>query len=766
MKGAYILCIAILVTILLYVLAKYLPMHGVTMHAGAEGFETLQDKIQDRSNPLAAVTNPLQNPASSIGIPESIGASLQAMASSAFGTSTGSSMVTIGQEVAGPRIDNENSFLGMIQFCKAAGEVENPFNDQKFAENCGMCMTSGSLLTGETFNTPTGVIVYPEDKTKALADQKQNRYPFPRVIPSLKAASCVGASQGPNATPALAINEKEYTQFAKAAACATNASFGDGCGVCVPTKAWGYLDTSENGNPISISLFGKGTANVYVAGKQVVSGITLSESKASTSDLGPIAEGTVIDLEVVKGSMASPPYVYAAVQSKLADGTLYTLSADTFMETDTVSRHFVRHGTSKFFSSVNAFLPKLLPGVNASSMKISGPLPVTFIQEDNLAAYSCPSGPFVTQEASYTTMINDDPCTNPAGQGPGNYDDSCLRKTIVDAGCTSSGSWYSDPTTVAGNMDIATFKNWILGAMDSNGVGCTGVDSSTPCDPCRRNPTTIPSADCMKLLYTNQSAKTAIGTGYPNAKNTTDYTSLQGRVPQFCQPAGTLNPTTENGMAELVQMAAKGYAGKYGMEAVKDYLSDIYTKATNTNLNIHLDDSVGGSKTSWTKCFGLQVSNYDTGIPAAASGNAVVLAPFGGGPWGSWWFEGISIPISGKATDGIYWIHNSPGAITSYPANERVNFYKLYTNTVNSPVEATLYSFPDNSANVYINGKQISSERVVPVVLPPGENLIRYELANSGGPAGNLAFCIDRNGTVLFKTDSTWKVTPPGTQRI
>ena len=761
MKGAYILCIAILVTILLYVLIQ-----RPSMYAEAEGFETLQDKIQDRSNPLAAVTNPLQNPASSIGIPESIGASLQTMASSAFGTSTGSSMVTIGQEVAGPRIDNENSFLGMIQFCKTAGASDNPFNDPKFAANCGMCMTSGSLLTGETFKTPTGVIVYPDDKTKALADQKQNRYPFPRVIPSLKAATCVGASQGPNATPALAINEKEYAQFAKAAACASSSSFGNGCGVCVPTKAWGYLDTSENGNSISISLFGKGTASVYVAGKQVISGITLSDSKASTTDLGPIAEGTVLDLEVVKRSLASAPYVYAAVQSKLADGTLYTLSADTFMETDTVSRLFVRHGTSKFFSSINAFLPKLLPVVNATSMKISGPLPVTFIQEDNLAAYSCPSGPFVTQQASYTNMINDDPCTNPAGQGPGNYDDSCLRKTIVDAGCTSSGSWYSDPTSIAGNMDLATFKSWIMGAMGANGVGCTGVDSSTPCDPCRRNPTTIPTAECLKLLYTNQSAKTAIGSGYPNAKNTTDYTSLQGKVPQFCQPAGTLNPTTENGLAELVRMAANGYAGKYGMEAVKDYLSDIYTKATNTNLNIHLDDSVGGSKTSWTKCFGLKISNYEGGIPATASRNAVVLAPFGAGPWASWWFEGTTIPVKGQAAEGIYWIHNSPGAITTYPVNERVSFYKLYTNTSNSPIEATLYSFPDNSANAYINGKQISSDRVVPIVLPSGENLIQYDLVNGGGPAGHLAFCIDRNGTVLFKTDSTWKVTPPGAQRI
>ena len=747
MKGVYILCIAILCTILLYILLS---------RGAREGFETLQDKLQDRANPLAATTNPLQNPAAAIGIPESVGASLQNLASVAFGKPA-----SLDEPIPGPRIDNENSFLGMIQFCKTAGATTNPFNDTRFAENCGICMTSGSLLTGETFTTPTGILVYPEDKKQALAAKAKNGYPFPRVLPSLKSATCVGASLGEDATPAIALNATDYANYAKAAACAKSATFGNGCGVCVPTKTWSYTDTSANGNSISLTLAGAGNASVYVGGKQV-SAITLSD-KPSTKDLGPIPEGTVLEVAVDKGTLASPPYLYAAFQSVLPNGSRYTLSADKFMDKDSVSGNFVRHGTAKYFSSINAFLPKLLPGVRASAMKISGTLPVTFLQSDDLAAYSCSTGPFVTQQESYAAMVTDDPCAYPTGQAPGNYDDECLRKTILESGCTSSGLWYSDPSSIAGSMSLGDFKGWILGSKDVNGVGCTGVDTSTPCDPCIQNPTAIPTTECLKLLYTNQSAKTVIGSGYPSS-TVRDYTSLYGRVPQFCQPAGTLNPATQNGEAELLGVAKNGYNGKYGMEAVKDYLSDTYNKATNTHLNVHMDDAAGGSKTSWVKCFGLKVANYAGGIPASASGNAVVLAAYGGGPWGTAWFNGTTIPVS---TDGIYWISNTPGAIANYPINERVSYYKIFTNSTSSPINATFYSFADNSANVYINNTQISSDRVVSMTLPTGDSLIQMDVFNSGGPSGTFAFCVDDgNKAVLFKTDSSWRVTAPATQFI
>jgi len=689
------------------------------------------------------MTNPLENPASTIGIPESLGATLQKLASVGLNSPTQTT------PAVGPRIDNENSFLGMIQYCKnTAASSQTPFNDPTFNTNCGMCMTSGTLLTGETFTTPTGVVVYPDDKKSAFASKKTNRYPFPRAVPSLKAATCMGASLGSDATPVLALTAEEYEKYAKNSQCQTSATFGNGCGVCVPTKAWSFVDTTIQGNSLSVSVFGSGTAAVYIAGKKVVSGIALDATKASTSDLGPIAEGTLLEIEVLQTG-ASQPFLYAAFQSILPDGTPYTLSADRFMERDSVTGNFVRHGTSKYFKSINAFLPKLLPGGNAKSMKIGGPLPVTFIQADEFSAYSCPSGPFVTQQNSYNEMMTDDPCANPAGQGPGNYEDGCLRQVILKAGCTSSGSWYANPFDAAGSMDLTTFKNWITLAAATNGMGCTGVDTSTPCDPCLANPTAIPTVDCLKLLYSNQSHKTKLGSGYPGSISK-DYTSLQGKVPQFCQPAGLSNPANENGAADLLTAAKNGYNGKYGMEAVKDYLSDIYNKATNTNLNIRVNDSDGGSKTSWMKCFGLPIVNFHKGtIPD----NAINAIPD--------YEKSKPFIISGVSLDKVYWINNA--SAQNVKNNQNIFFYKTFTNTSDSPISAFLYkSNHDKFLNfIRLNGvpsrPSDSKGTIFSIVFPPGENVI--EVYETG--MGIFAVCVDTSNTILFNTDSSWMVTPP-----
>ena len=83
----------------------------------SEGFETLQDKLQDRTNPLAAQQNPLTNPAAPIGISETLGANLRKVAQAALNVPTKSASA----DPLSPRIDNENSFLGLVKFCKEKG---------------------------------------------------------------------------------------------------------------------------------------------------------------------------------------------------------------------------------------------------------------------------------------------------------------------------------------------------------------------------------------------------------------------------------------------------------------------------------------------------------------------------------------------------------------------------------------------------------------------------------------------------------------------
>ena len=76
----------------------------------------------------------------------------------------------LGLPNSGPRIDDSTSLLSMIDFCLEKGKMRNPFTDTTFAENCGMCMTTGTTLSGTKFtgSNGTGVVVYKADKDYSL----------------------------------------------------------------------------------------------------------------------------------------------------------------------------------------------------------------------------------------------------------------------------------------------------------------------------------------------------------------------------------------------------------------------------------------------------------------------------------------------------------------------------------------------------------------------------------------------------------------------
>jgi len=594
MKLVYTLLLGIAIILLFWLFNK------------KEGFETLQDKLQDRANPLAAISNPLQNPATAIGIPESVGSALRNMGLTAFNSKSNPTQAPVSQ-----RIDNENSFLGMIQFCKNNGSGENPFTDPKFNANCGVCMSSGTLLTGETFTTPTGVLVYPEDKKIALADKKANRYPFPHVVASLNAATCAGASMGPVSEAILAITEEDLKRFKRRAACEHKASFDakDGCAMCLSNKSWAYVDPTVEGPSVNLLLWGLGVASVKVGGKKIGSATTLDLTNVSTIELGPVLEGTNINVDVKQASgQVQNPYLYGAIQTILPSGNSYSLDIGKFLESDSVSNRFVRRGLPKSFDAIGKFLDKLMPATNKKNMSIHGSLPLTFIEEDNIASINCSDSPFVTSQDSYNEMVNDDPCTNPVGQAPGNYEDSCLRKAITEGGCSAAGTWYQEPSDAAGSMSLADFKRWLsteaskVNTDPDASMGCSGVDISTPCDAFVKNPKAVPDAKCMAFLYSNNSQSSYIGSAYPTSKS-----QAKGAY-NFCKTDGAANPTTPNGATLLSGIASSGYNGKYGLESIKNYLSDMFNKATNNNLNPLVEDALGGNKTSLLNCLNVVVT--------------------------------------------------------------------------------------------------------------------------------------------------------------
>lgn len=583
------------------------------MYNYSEGFESISDKVQDRVNTLAGQQNPLTNPAAQIGLSEAEGAKLRSLTEAALNMpnavadGAGSYKQVMPTNLLSPRIDNENSFLGLVKMCKEKGVGENPFGDSAFAENCGMCLTSGTLITGESFTTPTGVVVYMADKDEANAIKTNNGYPFARAMPSLNSATCVGANKNQDALPVLAINKDDYYAFRKRKECRESHKMGEQCGRCISDQESTWVNPSGGKEPFTLYLWGSGKASVSLANGFRSDTLTLSSS-ASVVKIGRVEEGTGIQVSV---NSAEGPYVYGALISSTATKGLYKLPMEKFIEIDTLAGGFgapPRRNGVKYFDDAKVFCTKLMSQNGKTSMNLSGFIPVTLVESDQLAAFDCPSAPLVQSQASAELLI-DDVCLNPRGQGPGTYSDDCIRQTVLQGGCSTNGDWYKNPDSKS-VRDLNSYLNYIKtmsSKVDTDpaaAMGCKGVDIRTPCDAFLSGG--IPDKDCMSYLYFNQSeGNKRVGRAYKYAD--TKYASMNDNNVGFCRPGGSLNPTTANGMGTLIGVAGS-YKGLSGIEAVKMYLSDVFTKAVGS-LDVNVEDDKGGRKTSWKQCFGINIAD-------------------------------------------------------------------------------------------------------------------------------------------------------------
>ena len=611
-----------------------------------EGFElSLEENVENRFNPLAAQTNPLKNPAVAIGVSEAKGRELQGMFQTALNVgvhqadSAGSFKETPPTNETSVRIDDENSFLGKVKMCREKGAAANPFSDPAFSKDCGMCISSGSLITGETFTKPTGVLVYKADKDQAISEKKINGHKFPRVIPSLKSAQCVGASKSDSGLPVLAVTKEDYEAFRKRSACKLGHAFSEECGLCVSTKEYSWVPKSGGIQPITLWVWGVGVVSVLLGGTVVKDFTDVSMSSPLKISLGKVPEGTTIEIRAKMkteaqgwatqlGIAMDGPYVYGAITSTLANGGIYKLPIDRFLEKDTVSGSSIRKTDVKYFSDIKVSCAKILPQANKDSMHLQGNIPVTLVESDQLSTYDCPSSPFVMSEDSAQILVAD-PCLK-KGQVPGNYSAECLRQTILEAfenpsSCTANGEWYKNLSLDFGNKDRVQIRTMVqnqrknMTTDPASRRGCTGEDISSPCDSGLTN-------ECLVYLYKNRSENNPrIGRAYPAAPAShTCFSSDSAKASiQFCRKEGSLNPDKRDNPSGYMAAEAKllevsrGYKGQKEIEAVKLYLSDVFTNAIgNTDLK----------NDNWNKCFGIPIAVMPPKTVAKNSTNDVIRA--------------------------------------------------------------------------------------------------------------------------------------------
>jgi hypothetical protein len=575
------------------------------------------DKIQTNMNNLSSGENAIAPArAVSVGISKAEGERVNEIDEIAINQPTlvadgnGSFKQVTSKELNIRRTDDENSYLGLIKMCKERGNSENPFSDPTFSENCGVCLTSGTLKTGESFTTPTGVLVYKKDKEKFVSEKNIKGYAFPKAIPSLAASTCVGATRTKDSLPVLAINADDFYQFKKRIDCKKTNTLGNECSRCVSNSEYSWVPTNGGKKPIELFVWGEGSVRVTVGGTVVLESKDLSMTTPVLLNLGQVQEGTTILVRIIKGTSSNGPYVYGAIMSKTPTDAPDKLAIERFLELDRSSGTFPRRGLPKYFTQIKTSCAKLMPQANNDTMELSGFLPLTFIESDQLATYDCPNSAFVSSEASAELLV-DDPCLNPRGQTPGNYSEECVRSKLISAGCSSRGTWYRDPLRIIGNKSISTFLTDLSNLIPKKdtdpdvSLGCFGKDISTYCDRYLKGG--IPDKWCLFYLYSNIYEKNKrVGNVYNKVSgdSMTHKANYFGDGTQYCSSRGTLNPEyNDNAVTELQEKAEKGYDNLYGIEAVKRYLSDVFTKAT-SDLDANKSDADGGRKDSWIKCFG------------------------------------------------------------------------------------------------------------------------------------------------------------------
>jgi len=660
-----------------------------------EGFatETIEDQIQDRGNMLASQQHPLTNPAAAIGISQSSGANLRKLAIRALNPDiqipgpTGTFNMNLPYDKASPRIDNENSFLGLVKFCKKAvdtavanktlacvsqgvrpGETNIPFTDPDFAKYCGVVIPSldksVTLLTGEIYKGPVGVVVYKEDKDIAIENQKNNNYRYPRALPSLNSATYTGgfSPTDDSQPPVLAINSAMLNDILCRDQCKKNAEFEEdhSCGKCVyggGTDIWSYVKQPPYGdtNEVSLLLIGNQYSPINVkvvingTGEEFTSKSPVTDLQVTVVPLGKILEGSTFTITVSTTrtlTQSSPKaWIAGVLRGTNPDNSYNYLDLYNIITSDNINKGTPLNAGTKVLPDPErnvrgiTYPITVLPEKDVPVMELHGEIPFTFVSSNwdetagtQIGYYDCTSNPYVTS-AGHFDYLSDDSCMkNPSNQDGSStkpYSSACIQQLVLAAGCSTAGDWWNSPTTMpgtAGNAKRAAISSWLTQHQATattnvaDAKGCYGIDIGTPCDDVLQDPSKTPSKACLTYLYNNAGQNTSIGDTYEteNFADVPNFRALNQQTDQYCRPDGKLNPA--NGNKTLETVWTSGYKDPItgnvlkGMEGVKKFLSVTYDSAVDNTRDINAQNNAdtGGRANSWDDCFGIPIAKVPT----------------------------------------------------------------------------------------------------------------------------------------------------------
>jgi hypothetical protein len=567
-----------------------------------EGFESVPTEnypltvadSQTVYNPLSQLLNPFVNGLVSLNPSPSEQASVERNARQALQGVEGdyslnnseSLNAQISRYFTEPRIDKQGGLLETIQFCREEGKKATPFSNPRFASTCGVCLTDGTDEEGNAFTGPRGLFI--SEKEKQIATQEKNSTGglYVKAKPSL--GMCTGAPD----QPVFATNEKELTLFQKRRECQTKKVVGEGCGVCLNSQTYSYVDKDTDKQSMFMVLAGVGKLTVKVNGKVIEKEDTvLNADKPIKFDLGT-EEGSTFELTVKKDPRA---LLYGYLEASMPNRGIFRVPLQRIITKDeeTGSTPSVEPPSYRF-SSIGVSSSKLKNANTKDQLRLIGILPFTFPSPGEFVALDCPSTPFQSKKESLSA-ISADPCANRGNNG---YSDECLIQKIYDSGCTNNGSLVQNPSQVnqyGNTLDAIADRLSQIKAKDGVTVNdsklCSGSEPRTPCEEALLNPTAPLSTECLLYLYNNRGVTdNRIGATYVGNESLASR-QADGSL-RYCLASGTLSPLAANGSPNtqaintLNQRALQGFNSLTGIKGVQAFLNSVFVQAVDTTKRI------------------------------------------------------------------------------------------------------------------------------------------------------------------------------------
>ena len=622
------------------------------------GYQASVDESQTRYNKFSKLVNPITNSIIPVGSPDStineqkdtVNASLGSMQAEFSPDSSQTLVLKKFENKFKARSDSDKSFYAAIKFCREAGQGENPFsavseNGQfRFDRDCGVCITTGVDEEGKRFRTQQGMVVDPDARDGAIAEKERNGWAYPRIGPA------IGTCEGSPGAPVFAVTEEDFKKYKSRQRCLHQKTLGgeDHCALCFGSdNVFSSVPPTTQTNIVSFALQGTGVASLEARGIRLGQR-QLSESSPVTFELKDIKEGDTFLLNVteVAGSSVGTN-VYGYLFGRTPRDGLYTMPLNLIAtiddETGTLPS---KSGGFHNFTDIGLDVAKIRPGAGKTRMRLRGVIPFTFVQSNEFPAMDCLEGPYQTQSASASAFATDQPCFA-RGSRPGNYNDACLRQRILDAGCTNAGTLFQNPgqlnTKNGVAQNLTQIYNTIQEIANNDMVDpdstkkCSGREIQTPCDPFIARPATMKfgtsltsgntlivnqAQQCLSFLYHNKGANERANPPRvgPTYQNPSSYRNDRRYVKNvFCLPDGQLNPDrSQTARDALSRIGDNGYQGKIGVDAIKQYLSDQLSLATDVTRNGNSDPE---RRAAITNCFGTNLR----ALPSAVTGSPTVI---------------------------------------------------------------------------------------------------------------------------------------------